>query len=77
MDIGITRSEVSSKEKEIPYDITYMWNLQYDTDELIYKAEIDSQTQGTDLWLSRGREMGEGWILNLGLAVAHYYIQKG
>ena len=53
MDIGITRSEVSSKEKEIPYDITYMWNLQYDTDELIYKAEIDSQTQRSDL-LPRG-----------------------
>ena len=34
-----------------------MWNLKYDTDELIYKAEMDSQAQGTDLWLSRGREM--------------------
>ena len=23
------------------YDITYMWNLKYDTNELIYKTEID------------------------------------
>ena len=73
MDIGITRSEVSSKEKEIPYDITYMWNLQYDTDELIYKAEIDSQTQRSDL-LPRGGWEEEGWPESLGLVDANYYI---
>ena len=26
------------------YDITHMWNLKYDTNELIYKIETDSQT---------------------------------
>ena len=31
-----------------------MWNLKYDTNELIY--ETDSQTQRTDMWLPR-----EGW----------------
>ena len=30
--------------RQIPYDITYIWNLKNDTNELIYKAEIDSQT---------------------------------
>ena len=30
-------------ERKIPYDITYMWNLKYGTNELIYKTE-------TDLW---------------------------
>ena len=30
-----------------------MWNLKYDTNELIYKTETDSQTQRTDLWLPR------------------------
>ena len=30
-----------------------MWNLKYDTDELIYKR--DSQTLVTDLWLPEGR----------------------
>ena len=29
---------------QIPYDITYMWNLKKDTNELIYKTETDSQT---------------------------------
>ena len=27
------------------YDITYMWNLTYDTNELIYKTETESQTK--------------------------------
>ena len=38
----------------MPYDITYMWNLKYDTNELIYETETDSQTQRTDLWLPSG-----------------------
>ena len=41
----IILSEVSQKEKDkIPYDITYMWDLKYDTNELIYETETDSQT---------------------------------
>ena len=44
LEIIILR-EVSQTEKDkIPYDITYMWNLKYDTNELIYKTETDSQT---------------------------------
>ena len=38
----ITLNEV--RERQISYDITYMWNLKYDTNELIYKTETDSQT---------------------------------
>ena len=34
----------SDRERRIPYDITYMWNLKYDTNELTYKRETDSQT---------------------------------
>ena len=30
-----------------------MWNLKYDTNEYIYRAETDSQTQGAGLWLPR------------------------
>ena len=37
-----------------------MYNLKYDTNEPTYKVETDSQTQRTDLWLSRGKETGEG-----------------
>ena len=46
----------------MPYDITYMWNLKYDTNEQIYKIETDSQTERTDLWLPMGRGMEEGWV---------------
>ena len=32
------------REIEIAYDVPYMWNLKYDTNELIYKTEAESQT---------------------------------
>ena len=35
---------LSKSEKQISYDITHMWNLIYDTNELNYKIEADSQT---------------------------------
>ena len=54
-----------------------MWNLKYDTNELIYKTEANSQIQKTDLLLPRGREVGEAWIGSSGLADANYYIQDG
>ena len=34
----------SDRERQIPYDITYIWNLNYDTNELIYETETDAQT---------------------------------
>ena len=41
----LIQSEVKSeRERQIPYDITYMWNLKYDTNEHIYETETDSQT---------------------------------
>ena len=39
-----TKWSKSEREKQILYDITYMWNLKYDTNELISKTERDSQT---------------------------------
>ena len=39
-----TKWSKSETERQIPHDITYIWNLKYDTNELIYKTEIDSQT---------------------------------
>ena len=35
-----------------------MWNLKYDTDDLIYEIERRSRTHGTDCWLPMG--MGNG-----------------
>ena len=40
----IMLSEVKSEGERQIYDITYMWNLKYYTDELINETEIDSQT---------------------------------
>ena len=45
----------SERERQIPYDIIYRWNLKYDTNELMYKTEAGSQIQGTDLWLPSRR----------------------
>ena len=37
----------SERERQIYYDITYMWNLKYDTNKPVYKTEKDSQTEQT------------------------------
>ena len=69
----IILSEVKSdRERQISYDIAFMWNQEYDTNELICETETDLQR--TDLWLPRGREI---WIGSLGLADVNYYIQNG
>ena len=39
-----TEWDKSERERQIPYDTTYMWNLKYGTNEPIYKTETDSQT---------------------------------
>ena len=50
-----TKRSKSESERQIPYDINYMWNLKYDTNEHIYKTKTDSQIEITDLWLPRRR----------------------
>ena len=39
-----TKWNKSDRERQTLYDITYMWNLKSNTNELIYKTETDSQT---------------------------------
>ena len=51
-----TKWSKSDRERQIPYDITYVWNLKYDTNKLIYETEIDSQTYG----YQKGKGVGEG-----------------
>ena len=53
LEIIILR-EVSQKERDKYHDITYVESKKNDTNELIYKTEIDSQTQKTNLWLPKG-----------------------
>ena len=52
-------------------DITYMWNLKYDRNELI--NETGSQTYRRHPWLPIGKG-GKGWIGSLKLADANCYI---
>ena len=59
-EIIILNEVKSDRERQISYDITYMWDLKYDTNELIYKTEADSQTQKTNLWLPKGKGVGLG-----------------
>ena len=60
-----TQWSKSDWEGQISYDITYMWNLKNNTDESVYKTEIDSQTYKTHLWLPKGKGKGRRDILGL------------
>ena len=51
----ITLSEVSQEERQVPYEITCVWNLNYDTDEFICETETGSRTQRTDLRSQSGK----------------------
>ena len=44
MELEILILSKSERERQIPYDITYLWNLKYDTNEPIYERETESQT---------------------------------
>ena len=44
------------KQRQVPYDITCMWNPKYDINELICETETDSQIQRSHdhQWGERG-----------------------
>lgn len=52
----IMLSEVSQR-KTISCDTTYVWNLKYDTSELVHRTEIDARTQ-ENAWLATGKRVG-------------------
>ena len=49
MDLEVIILSNPDRDRQISCDVTYMWSLIYDTNEIIYKTEEDSQTQMTDL----------------------------
>ena len=60
-----TKWSKSDRERQISYDITYMWNLKRWSNEFIYKTETDSDfknklmvTKGERWW---GRDKLGGW----------------
>ena len=54
-----TKWSKSERERQISCDITHMWNLKYDTNELIFKTETDSQTENK-LMVTKGERGGGG-----------------
>ena len=75
--MDVSKEIKSERERQIPYDITYRWNIKYGTNELNYRIETGSQMWRTDLWLPRGREEGVGWTGSLGFVDANYYLENG
>ena len=59
-----TKWSKSHRERQMSYDITYMWILKNDTNELIYKTETVSQTSKTNLWLPKWKCGGKDklWV---------------
>ena len=57
----------------MPYDITYIWNLEYDTDEPICATETDSWIQKTDIVVVKGEGRWKELSGRLGLAEVSYY----
>ena len=53
-----------------------MWSQKYDTNELIYKTEIDSQTWRANLWLPKGiRAGGIDWEFGIDMCTLLYIKQ--
>ena len=49
-------SEANQKEKDKYHMVSPIYGIpKNDTNELIYKTEIDSQTQKRNLWLPKGK----------------------
>ena len=66
-----TKQSKLERERQIPYDITYMWDLKCNTNKCIHETESDPQIQVRGVWLPRGG--GEkDW--GLGLVDANYSI---
>ena len=61
MDLGsVIQSEVNQKEKNKYRILKHICGIQKNgIDELICKAEIETQTQSTNVWIPRGK--GVGW----------------
>ena len=41
----------SERGGQIPHNVSFVWNLNYGTNEPIYETETDPQTRRADLWL--------------------------
>ena len=65
-----TKQSKSERERQIPYDITYLWNLKSDTSEHIYRTERDTHIENK-LLVAKGEWVRERRIGCLRLADAN------
>ena len=68
-----TKWSKSERERQIPYDISYGWNLKHDTNEHIFEIETDSWSQRTHCGC-QGEGLEKGWSGRLRLAEIGCYI---
>ena len=66
---------MSDGERQILYDIIYMWNLKLKQANEYNKIETDSQIDRTNQWLPVGRGKGEGQDRSKGLTGTSYLRQ--
>ena len=71
MQLDIILSEVSQRERQIPYDTTYIWNLNMAQMNLFMKYK---QTHRHREQICGCHREGVGWTRSLGLVDANYYI---
>ena len=62
-----TKWSKSDRERQISYDITYMWNLK----KTNYLQNRRFTVFEKKLMVTKGEGWGKGWIRGLGLAYAH------
>ena len=63
-----------TSDKDISYDITYMWNLKNDTNEVIYKTRTDSVNSKMNLRVTKGK--GQGRRDKLGISICTLTVYK-
>ena len=60
LEIKILSEVKSDRERQILYDITYMWNIMKMIQSNIYKTETNSEISKLNLELPKGKLWGEG-----------------
>ena len=60
MDLETIILSQSERERQIPYDTTYMWNLKYNTNELIYETKQTHRRREQTCGYQRRKGGGEG-----------------
>ena len=66
---------MSERERQISYDITYIWNLLHGTNEPFHRKE--NRGHGEQTVVAKGKGEVVGGIGNLGLTDANYCLWNG